>query len=405
MNKLIKTILRNKKVRMVTLSICALALCVGVAGVYFYNKHSNNEEKKNVVEAVKKVESNKAATTEAKLDTTKQETQNTEVKAVPQFVEKKFNGKTTVAVNLRVNPSQDADKIIELRENTVVEVSGTQGEWYKVKYDSKEGWINSKYLKEYTDEDRKADEAAAKKQKEEAEQKQKEEAEKKKASSSPAASSNQNTTATNTAASNNTYKKGFRNPALSNSSQVILVTTSSMSSSYANIKLYQKNGEDWTVKEETSGRVGSNGLAYISNRVQSSDKTPAGVIGILNAFGVSDNPGSKYSYTKVTDDMYWDLNNGSPTYNRLIHNNPGGDFEHLASYPVQYKYALVTDYNVNQTPNKGGAIFVHCNGSGGTAGCVSMPEGNMRDLVTWVDPSQNPKIVIIPSSDLAKYWY
>lgn len=403
MNKLLNFISNNRK-KSIILAASGIVLCAAVIGVLIHTKNTNNktEANKAVLTDAKKEEVTKK-TNEADSNKEKTQTDQNSVKSEPQFVEQKFTGKTTEVVNFREAPAETANVISKLAMRTIVDVLGKQEDWYKVKYDSKEGWISSKYLSEYTADDKKADEEAAKKQQEAVAAAQKS-AEAAKAASTSNSSTKSSTTPQPTAPAPE-VKKGFKSPQLSNSSQVILVTTSSMSSSYANIKFYQKSGDNWNLKTETNGRVGTSGLAYISNRMQSTNTTPAGVLGILSAFGISDNPGSKYSYTKVTDDMYWDLNSGSSTYNRLIHNNPGGDFEHLASYPTHYKYALVTDYNVNQTANKGGGIFVHVNGSGGTAGCVSMPEAQMRDLITWVDPGQNPKILIIPSSDLSKYWY
>lgn len=403
MNKLLNFISNNRK-KSIILAASGIVLCAAVIGVLIHTKNTNNktEANKAVLTDAKKEEVTQK-TNEADSNKEKAQTDQNSVKSEPQFVEQKFTGKTTEVVNFREAPAETANVISKLAMRTIVDVLGKQEDWYKVKYDSKEGWISSKYLSEYTADDKKADEEAAKKQQEAVAAAQKS-AEAAKAASTSNSSTKSSTTPQPTAPAPE-VKKGFKSPQLSNSSQVILVTTSSMSSSYANIKFYQKSGDNWNLKTETNGRVGTSGLAYISNRMQSTNTTPAGVLGILSAFGIADNPGSKYSYTKVTDDMYWDLNSGSSTYNRLIHNNPGGDFEHLASYPTHYKYALVTDYNVNQTANKGGGIFVHVNGSGGTAGCVSMPETQMRELITWVDPGQNPKILIIPSSDLSKYWY
>ncbi|WP_300350048.1 cell wall-binding protein [Clostridium sp.] len=202
------------------------------------------------------------------------------------------------------------------------------------------------------------------------------------------------------------YEKGFRNPKLEGSSQLIVATTNNMSSSYCNIEVYEKNsGGMWNEVDSTYGRVGKNGLAYIKDRVQSTDTTPAGVMDIIGSFGVYDNPGTKINYMKIEDDMYWDLNNGSKYYNRLVRYNPGGDYEHLLSYKRQYEYALITDYNYNQVPNKGGAIFVHCLGRGATGGCVSMPREEMLKTLKWIDPNKKPKILVIPKYDMSKYWY
>ncbi len=202
------------------------------------------------------------------------------------------------------------------------------------------------------------------------------------------------------------YEKAFRNPKLENSNQIIVVTTNNMSTSYCNIEIYEKNDSgEWNNIDITTGRVGANGLAYIENRVQSTNTTPAGVMSITGAFGVKNNPGTKLDYIKVNNNMYWDLNSENSTYNRLINYNPGGDYEHLISYPRQYEYSLITDYNHNQVPNKGGAIFVHCLGRGATGGCVSMPREKMIEILKWIDPKKNPKILVIPKDDLDDYWY
>ncbi|WP_415275076.1 L,D-transpeptidase family protein, partial [Clostridium perfringens] len=197
------------------------------------------------------------------------------------------------------------------------------------------------------------------------------------------------------------YEKAFRNPKLENSNQIIVVTTNNMSTSYCNIEIYEKNDSgEWNNIDSTTGRVGANGLAYIENRVQSTNTTPAGVMSITGAFGVKNNPGTKLDYIEVNNNMYWDLNSENSTYNRLINYNPGGDYEHLISYPRQYEYSLITDYNHNQVPNKGGAIFVHCLGRGATGGCVSMPREKMIEILKWIDPKKNPKILVIPKDDL-----
>ncbi|EHK2441076.1 cell wall-binding protein [Clostridium perfringens] len=202
------------------------------------------------------------------------------------------------------------------------------------------------------------------------------------------------------------YEKAFRNPKLENSNQIIVVTTNNMSTSYCNIEIYEKNDSgEWNNVDSTTGRVGANGLSYIENRVQSTNTTPAGVMSITGAFGVKNNPGTKLDYIKVKNNMYWDLNSENSTYNRLINYNPGGDYEHLISYPKQYEYSLITDYNHNQVPNKGGAIFVHCLGRGATGGCVSMPREKMIEILKWIDPKKNPKILVIPKDDLDNYWY
>ena len=209
--------------------------------------------------------------------------------------------------------------------------------------------------------------------------------------------------ATSPAVSQMVAIKGFKNPVFSNSSQVFLVTANGISTSYGIGSQYEKINGTWKKISEFAVRLGSNGMSY--NRLQNSNKTPAGVLNILSAFGVAGNPGSNYAYHKVTANDYWDSNSGSPTYNRMISSNIGGDLEHLIDYQTPYKYALVTDWNNSQIPNKGAAIFIHVNGTGATGSCISLPESNMVSLMKWMNPSKNPKVLIVPNSDLENYFY
>jgi L,D-peptidoglycan transpeptidase YkuD (ErfK/YbiS/YcfS/YnhG family) len=187
---------------------------------------------------------------------------------------------------------------------------------------------------------------------------------------------------------------------------VLLVTVENASTSYADITYYEKNGGIWKEVFSTKGRVGRNGIIPEEQRMQDTYKTPAGILKIIGAFGTSPDPGTAFDYIAVTGNMYWDLNSGSPTYNRLVYSDPGGQKEHLIEYGQKYgtyKYALITDYNYEQAAGKGGAIFIHCNGAGDTAGCVSMPESYMKTLVASVAPAKNPAVIITLKSELSNY--
>ena len=249
----------------------------------------------------------------------------------------------------------------------------------------------------------KADQEAKAKAKAEQDAKTKADQEAKTKADQVALASNTRSLSTSPAKTQVIESKGFKNPIFANSSQVFLVTADGTSSSYGTGSMYEKVNGQWKKLSEFAVRLGAKGMSY--NRVQNSVKTPAGVLNILSAFGVADNPGSAYAYHKVTSNDYWDSNSGSPTYNRMISSNIGGDLEHLIDYQKTYKYALVTDWNYNQTPDKGAAIFIHVNGAGATGSCISLPEGNMVSLMKWMNPSKNPKVLVVPNSDLGNYFY
>ncbi len=217
------------------------------------------------------------------------------------------------------------------------------------------------------------------------------------------------TTTTTTTADPYAYAAGavaqLVDPALYGVGQILLITTENTTTSYCHITFLQKKGDRWEAVWQTPGRVGSKGIVPREERLQDTYKTPSGILKITGAYGIAADPGAKFDYLRVTDHMYWDLNSGSPTYNRLVYadKRPAGDLEHLISYTKSYRYGLFTDYNVEQTPGKGGAIFIHCNGNGATAGCISMPEEQMKALLCAVDPAQNPVAVLATVGDLSRF--
>lgn len=203
----------------------------------------------------------------------------------------------------------------------------------------------------------------------------------------------------------NDEKPGFKGQAFSDCSQVITVTNSSKGSKYATVNCYEKSNNEWKlVYSDMSSIIGENGMQYDAYRKQDTNTTPAGIYNIVYTFGWGGNPGTKYSFRTPTDNSYWNLNNGSATYNRWVEGNPGGDNEKLKTERL-YKYAIVLDYNWSQTPKKGGAIFMHLNPNYYTGGCVGLDESNLVSVMRWVDPSKNPKVLICPRGDFSQYYY
>ncbi len=137
------------------------------------------------------------------------------------------------------------------------------------------------------------------------------------------------------------------------------------------------------VFRDTTGRVGYGGVTPAATRRQDTGTTPSGVFTVRDAFGIKANPSTELAWRDVGPDSYWVLDNQSRYYNQWREGRLGGfdkgDSERLISYPGQYDYAAVIDYNRSPAVNgKGGAIFLHVHGRGATAGCVSITEANMR---------------------------
>ena len=93
---------------------------------------------------------------------------------------------------------------------------------------------------------------------------------------------------------------------------------------------------------------------------------------------------------------YWDDDPASPRYNQWVDaktTNPGRDPEPMHNVPA-YDYAAVIAYNTARTPGLGSAIFLHVGTGTATAGCVSLPQGELLRILRWLRPADNPRITI-----------
>lgn len=182
------------------------------------------------------------------------------------------------------------------------------------------------------------------------------------------------------------------------------IITVKASGSYATVTAWTKGSTGWKAQFSTSaGRVGANGVTDGATRRQNTDTTPTGTYSITEGFGVKPG-GTAMPYTVVTSDDWWDEDPNSKYYNQM-HSAKGADFpltesgedgsELLINHPVQYAKALVINFNRwPAVPGRGAGIFFHINGSGATAGCVSVPSATMDQVMAWIKPSGHPEIAI-----------
>ncbi|MFD6415738.1 L,D-transpeptidase family protein [Streptomyces sp. NPDC060194] len=109
-------------------------------------------------------------------------------------------------------------------------------------------------------------------------------------------------------------------------------------------------------------------------------------------------------YTRINSSHWWVQDPESAHYNSL-RTEADADFplvesgdrgsEHLINYPTQYAKALVINFNRwPATPGRGAGIFLHVNGNGATAGCVSVPRASMDRIMAWIEPGAHPRIAI-----------
>lgn len=154
------------------------------------------------------------------------------------------------------------------------------------------------------------------------------------------------------------------------------------------------------------GHVGKNGVVH--DRRRNTETTPAGLWALGFAFGNSPRPeGMTWPWRDVTPNTDWVCDEASPYFNTWQERGDpdkipwSEDVEHLEDYPTQYAYACVIEYNTppgEVVPDRGCAIFLHCS-TGPTGGCVGLEPRAMIAVLQWLDPEQNPHILILPPAE------
>jgi L,D-peptidoglycan transpeptidase YkuD (ErfK/YbiS/YcfS/YnhG family) len=156
----------------------------------------------------------------------------------------------------------------------------------------------------------------------------------------------------------------------------------------------------------TDGRIGYGGLVPGARRRQGTGSTPLGTYALPSAFGTHRaDPGWNIGYRRIRHGDFWVQDNASRFYNRYRNQAQGGfrwrlpssdpnSSERLSDFPKQYEWAIVTGFNRGQVRHRGSGIFLHVNGSGATAGCVSAPQRFIKALMRRLDPDRRPVIAI-----------
>ncbi|WP_030765549.1 MULTISPECIES: L,D-transpeptidase family protein [unclassified Streptomyces] len=191
-------------------------------------------------------------------------------------------------------------------------------------------------------------------------------------------------------------------------SQLITAVAPTPGSTTGQVIWWQRWAGRWHRSGSAPARFGANGLTEGASRTQGTNTTPTGLFELPYAFGIRRAPtGTDHPYRRVTADSWWCQDNASARYNRWVEPLPAdcapGEAEHLVTYEKQYAHALVIGFNYDRpVRGRGAGIFLHVNGKGATAGCVSVPERAMRAILRWADPRRRPHIAIgTESGDLS----
>lgn len=186
-----------------------------------------------------------------------------------------------------------------------------------------------------------------------------------------------------------------------------VITVHHTSGWHARVSLWVRRHGHWRrILDTTSGRTGYGGLVAAARRRQGTGTTPLGTFRLISSFGThARRPSWNMGYRHIRKGDFWVEDNASRFYNRYRNQSQGGfrwrlplsspnSSERLSSFPVQYEYAVVTSFNQGQVRHRGAGIFLHVNGSGATAGCVSVPRWMMPRVLARLAPARHPLIAI-----------
>jgi L,D-peptidoglycan transpeptidase YkuD (ErfK/YbiS/YcfS/YnhG family) len=178
--------------------------------------------------------------------------------------------------------------------------------------------------------------------------------------------------------------------------QLVTVVASSYRATRAELTAYRRVDGQWRrVLGPWTAWIGRNGVAPPGSKREGDGRTPSGTFGFGFFFGVDRDPGVLFPYRRVHAYDFWDDYPASPRYNEWVddrHASAGADPEPMDV--SAYDYGAVIAYNTARTPGLGSAIFLHINIGTPTAGCVTLPEGELLEILRWLNPADSPRITI-----------
>ena len=176
-------------------------------------------------------------------------------------------------------------------------------------------------------------------------------------------------------------------PSVGNATQVVSVV--GVGGSSAKLDIWQRGAAGWQpVAVGIPAHIGSAGLAP-----QAKDNYPATPMGVFTldyVFGTASSPGGALHYVQVGPDDWWDEDLSSPTFNTPQRcRKEQCRFDTSASENLdipQYVHSVVMGVNKARVPGNGSGFFMHATDGGPTAGCVSIDDGTLVQIIRWMRP-------------------
>ena len=134
--------------------------------------------------------------------------------------------------------------------------------------------------------------------------------------------------------------------------------------------------------------------------------SPAGVFRVPFTFGIdsvaeahAESPGLKLPYTALEDSIIGVDDPKSKYYNQVVNSTTvtrdWDSHEPMNRYKRLYRWGAFIAHNPEGVPGFGSCIFIHVWPGPGepTAGCTGMADPDVVRVLTWLDPSKEPRLV------------
>jgi L,D-peptidoglycan transpeptidase YkuD (ErfK/YbiS/YcfS/YnhG family) len=196
-----------------------------------------------------------------------------------------------------------------------------------------------------------------------------------------------------------------RLPGTQSATQLVTVTARAYGTTTASLELWERRNGCWHhVDGPWRAWLGRSGMS--THKREGDGATPVGTYRIGDTvYGIAPDPGVQGAYRRLGCGDWWDEDVRSAAYNSLQHvacgaqPSFGGTSEALWRITPQYRYLALIDYNTAPVVRgRGSAIFLHVSAGRPTAGCVSLPQGELLQVLRWLRPSAHPLVHLGESS-------
>jgi len=186
---------------------------------------------------------------------------------------------------------------------------------------------------------------------------------------------------------------------LENVKQLLVVYNEKPESFTAVFVALEKKGKNWSVKQSPiEAGIGKKGFAFPDEKKEGDGKSPTGIFKLGKLFSYEKQLHTLLENQQTTKEDKWIDDANSADYNKHVSGaTDAKSYENLLLDTDVYKYCTVIEYNTNPVvKGKGSAIFFHLalKPVSFTSGCVAINEEYMKVMVNWLDPKQNPTIIM-----------